>query len=102
MSGRPAPLPPSRGPSEDHRKTSDEAIKFVLWAIGIGAGSTMSILFYVHATFMTKDAAAATLKATDVEIVNLKSAVTEIKTDNKNFQNWLRDNWHKRKPGAVE
>ncbi len=83
---------------EDVAKISNEGIKFVAWAIGIGAGSTLTILVYAHTTFITKDVSAATQKTTDAEVVNLKSAIAEMKNDNKDFQKWLRENWHKRNP----
>lgn len=83
---------------EDPKKVSDEAIKFVVWAIGIGAGSTFMIIFYAMATFSTKEATAANIKVLEQKISTLESAVVEIKSSNKDFQSWLRDNWGRRKP----
>ena len=77
---------------------SAEGIKFVAWAIGIGAGSTFMILTYAIATFSTKEASAANQKLLEQKIYNLETAVIEIKGSNKEFQNWLRDNWSKRSP----
>jgi len=85
---------------EEVRKISDESIKFVAWAIGIGAGSTFMILSYALLTFKTKDASASDQKFLEQKISNLESAVNEIKGSNKEFQNWLRDNWGKRNPGG--
>lgn len=95
---RPEPLPPSRPGQNYSEKTSNEAIKFVAWAIGIGAGSTFMIITYAWATFTTKEVSAANQRYLEQKISTLESAVVEIKGSNKEFQNWLRDNWSKRKP----
>jgi hypothetical protein len=77
---------------------NEEAFKFLFWAIGIGAGTVFMILTYAFATFSTKDASASNQKLNEQKISTLENAVSEIKSDNKDFQKWLRDNWHKRKP----
>ncbi len=82
----------------DISKISNEGIKFVAWAIGIGAGSTFMIITYALTTFTTKDASASNQKLLDQKISTLESSISEIKTDNKEFQKWLRENWHKRNP----
>lgn len=102
MNGRPSPLPPSSDPVIHHEKPSNEAIKFVVWAIGIGAGSTFAIITYALATFTTKEASASGQKLLDQKITTLEASVSEIKESNKDFQRWLRDNWSKRKPSEVD
>ena len=84
-----------RKPLEEH---ANDAVKFVIWAIGIGAGSTIAILSYAFATFETKEVYAANQRVTELEIINIKSAVVEIKESNSEFQKWLRENWHKKNP----
>lgn len=79
-------------------KKTSEGIKFVLWAIGIGAGSTFMIISYAAANFTTKEASSATQKLLEQRISTLEGSVSEIKQSNKDFQNWLRDNWGKRTP----
>lgn len=95
---RPEPLPVSS--SGNQTKLSNEAIKFVAWAIGIGAGSTFMIITYALATFITKEAAASNQKLLEQKITTLESAVVEIKSSNNEFQRWLRDNWNKKNPGS--
>lgn len=84
--------------NETPQKVSNEAIKFVAWAVGIGAGSTFMILSYASSTFLSKDIYAEKEKALNAKIATLESAVTKIETSNDKFQTWLRDNWHKRQP----
>lgn len=93
---RPEPLPVSSNGTQEG--LSNESIKFVVWAIGIGAGSTFTIIVYALATFTTKEVSASHQKFLNQKISTLESAVVEIKEDNKDFKKWLRDNWHKRKP----
>lgn len=90
------------GEKKDPSIASNEAMKFVAWAIGIGAGSTFMIITYALATFSTKEASASGQKLLEQRITTIESSVAEIKESNKEFQNWLRNNWGKRKPVEID
>ena len=77
---------------------ANEGIKFVLWAIGIGAGSTFMIITFAYATFVPKELSVEKYKALDARIDSVERSVSEIKSSNNEFQKWLRENWGKRRP----
>lgn len=76
----------------------ESSIKYVFWAMGLGATSIIFLFTYANANFVHKDIAAERTKMRDDQISRIEGEIKSQGQKLEEHQKWLRDNWHKRNP----